>query len=82
MRLGVPEGETTSFCNWFFILVSVLDTVASVGAPSALAIASGFIGKQLCSQALGAAVSEVILKADAVEDFCDVVQRLIDGTRT
>ncbi len=44
-----------------------------------VAVASGFIDEDLRSQAAGAGVREMIFKANAVEDFCDVVQRLIEG---
>ena len=41
-----------------------------------VAVTSGFIDKELHTQAEGAGVRELIFKADSVEVFCDAVQRL------
>jgi len=42
-----------------------------------VAVASGYITEELQAQAQAIGVREVIFKTDAVEDFCDVVGRLI-----
>lgn len=42
-----------------------------------VAVASGYITEELQAEAQAIGVREVIFKTDAVEDFCDVVDRLI-----
>lgn len=42
-----------------------------------VAVASGYITEELQAEAQAIGVREVIFKTDAVEDFCDVVGRLI-----
>ena len=51
--------------------------VRAIRADLPVAVASGFIDEDLQCQAGAAGVRELIFKADAVEDFCDVVQRLV-----
>ena len=60
--------------------MSGLDIAREVRAMRAdlpVAIASGFIDDTLRAEADGAGVRELIFKADAVEEFCAVVQRLL-----
>jgi len=42
-----------------------------------VALASGYITEELKAEALAIGVREVIFKTDAVEEFCEVVDRLI-----
>lgn len=42
-----------------------------------VALASGYIADDLQAQAREAGVREVVFKTDAVEEFCDVVARLL-----
>jgi len=44
-----------------------------------VALASGFITDELKAKALQAGVQNVIFKANAVEEYCDVVRRLVAG---
>ncbi len=46
-----------------------------------VALASGYITDDLQAQALEAGVREVVFKTDAVEEFCDVVARLVSPPR-
>ena len=52
----------------------------AIRADLPVAISSGFIDETLRTEAQAAGVRELILKADAVEDFCTVVQRLALGS--
>ena len=56
--------------------LDVAREVRAIRADLPVAVASGFIDEVLRAQAGGAGVRELILKADAVDDFCAVVQRL------
>ena len=42
-----------------------------------MAVASGYITDELQAEAQAAGVREVVFKTDAIESFCDVVQRLV-----
>ncbi len=59
--------------------LDVAREVKAIRADLPVAIASGFIDEDLRAQAGAVGVIEVIFKADAVEDFCNVVQRLIEA---
>jgi CheY-like chemotaxis protein len=56
--------------------LDVARAVRTIRADLPVAVASGFIDEELRAQAGGVGVRELIFKADAVEDFCVVVQRL------
>lgn len=47
-----------------------------------VAVASGFITDELKALAAGVGVRQLVFKANAVEEFCDVVQRLVPSPRT
>jgi CheY-like chemotaxis protein len=60
--------------------MSGLDVAAEVHAIRGdlpVAIASGFVDENLRARASAAGVRDLIFKANAVEEFCDVVQRLL-----
>ena len=56
--------------------LDVAREVRLIRADLPVAIASGFIDETLRTEACGAGVLELLFKADAVEEFCAVVQRL------
>ncbi len=56
--------------------LDVAREVRSIRVDLPVAIASGFIDETLRAEAVGAGARELIFKADAVEEFCAVVQRL------
>ena len=56
--------------------LDVAREVRAIRAGLPVAIASGFIDEALHAAASGAGVRELIFKADAVDEFCSVVQRL------
>ncbi|MBI3376561.1 MAG: PAS domain S-box protein [Betaproteobacteria bacterium] len=57
--------------------LDVAREVRAIRADLPVAVASGFIDEALRAQAGGTGVRELIFKADAVEEFCEVVQRLV-----
>lgn len=59
--------------------LDVAREVRAVRADLPVAVASGFVDENLQAKARKAGVREVIFKANAVEEFCDIVQRLIEN---
>ncbi len=57
--------------------IDVARAVRAIRADLPVVIASGFIDETLRQAAADAGVRELLLKADGVEDFCDVVARLV-----
>ena len=57
--------------------LEVARAARAIRADLPVAVASGFVDETLSSQATEAGVVELIFKADAVEDFCAVVARLV-----
>ncbi len=56
--------------------LDVARAVRLIRADLPVAVASGFIDEALRAQAAAAAIQELIFKADVMEDFCEVIQRL------
>ena len=59
--------------------LDVAREVRSIRADLPVVIASGFVDEELRAQAAVAGVRKVIFKATAVEEFCEIVQRLAQG---
>ncbi len=59
--------------------LDVAREVRNIRADLPVVVTSGYIDKELQTQAVGAGVREVIFKADAVDVLCDAVKRVIDG---
>ena len=57
--------------------LEVARAVRDIRPGLAVAVASGFMDEALRTQAAAAGVRELIVKADDVEVFCNVVQRLV-----
>ncbi len=57
--------------------IEVAKQVRALNPDLPVAVASGYITDELKSEAAAAGVCEVVFKTDAVEEFCDVVARLI-----
>ena len=57
--------------------LDVARRIRTLRADLPVAVTSGFVDEELRTQADEAGVRNIISKADAVEDFCDAVQRLI-----
>ncbi len=58
--------------------LDVARQIRAIRADLPVAIASGYIDEELRNQAQGAGVRELILKAEAMDGFYEVVQRLIE----
>ena len=56
--------------------LDVAREVRAIRADLPVALASGFIDEELHAEAEGAGVTELIFKADGMENFCDIAQRL------
>jgi PAS domain S-box-containing protein len=56
--------------------LDVAREVRALRADLPVAVASGFVDDELRSQAAAAGVRELIYKANAVDEFCEIVQRL------
>ena len=57
--------------------LDVVRAVRNIRPDLPVAVASGFITDELKAQAAAAGVHNIIFKANAAEEFCDVVQRLV-----
>jgi PAS domain S-box-containing protein len=57
--------------------LDVARNIRDIRADLPVVIASGYVTEELQSQAARVGVRELIFKANAVEDFCEVVQRLL-----
>jgi CheY-like chemotaxis protein len=63
--------------------LDVARVVRSIRVDLPVAVASGFVDEELETQAVAAGVCEVIYKARAVDEFCEIVQRLAQtGTKS
>jgi PAS domain S-box-containing protein len=60
--------------------LDVAREVRTIRADLPVAVASGFVDEELRAQAAAAGVVELIYKADAVDDYCEVIQRLLQPT--
>jgi two-component system, cell cycle sensor histidine kinase and response regulator CckA len=56
--------------------IDVARAVLAINPSLPVAVASGYISDELQSEAGAVGVTEIVFKTDAVEAFCDVVQRL------
>ena len=75
-----PDGFALLLTDFNMPGMSGLDVAREALAVSPrlnVAVASGYITEELQAEARAIGVREVIFKTDAVEDFCDVVGRLI-----
>ncbi|MFP5467565.1 MAG: ATP-binding protein [Gammaproteobacteria bacterium] len=57
--------------------IDVAREVLTINPNLTVAVASGYINEDLEQKAAAAGVREVVFKTDAIESFCDVVQRLV-----
>ncbi len=75
-----PQGFHLLLTDYNMPGMSGLDVAREVLAinPSLpVAVASGYIDDDLQAQARAAGVREVVFKTDAVEEFCEIVARLV-----
>ncbi len=56
--------------------IEVAEEVLRISPSLAVAVASGYINEELEQKAKAAGVREVVFKTDAIESFCEVVERL------
>jgi two-component system, cell cycle sensor histidine kinase and response regulator CckA len=56
--------------------IEVAEAVMRISPQLAVAVASGYINEELEQKAKAAGVREVVFKTDAIESFCEVVERL------
>ncbi len=59
--------------------LDVAKEVLAINPSLPVAVASGYITDELQAESVAAGVREVVFKTDAVEDFCAVVARLVNG---
>jgi CheY-like chemotaxis protein len=59
--------------------LDVAKEVLAINPLLPVAVASGYITDELQAESVAAGVREVVFKTDAVEDFCAVVARLVNG---
>ena len=59
--------------------LDVAKAVLALNPQLTVAVASGYITDELQAEAKAAGVKEVVFKTDAVEDFCTVVAKLVEG---
>ena len=59
--------------------LDVAKAVLAINPSLPVAVASGYITDELQAESVAAGVREVVFKTDAVEDFCAVVARLVNG---
>jgi CheY-like chemotaxis protein len=57
--------------------IDVAREVLAINPRLTVAVASGYINEELEQKAAAVGVREVVFKTDAIESFCDVVQRLV-----
>lgn len=57
--------------------IDVARAVLAINPKLTVAVASGYINEELEQAAVAAGVREVVFKTDAIESFCEVVQRLV-----
>lgn len=57
--------------------IDVAREVLAINPDLTVAVASGYINEELEQKATAAGVREVVFKTDAIESFCEVVQRLV-----
>lgn len=60
--------------------LDVAKAVLAINPLLPVAVASGYITDELQAESVAAGVREVVFKTDAVEDFCAVVARLVNGS--
>lgn len=61
--------------------IDVAREVLAINPALPVAVASGYINDELEQAAMAAGVHEVVFKTDAIESFCEVVQRLVSAPR-
>ena len=61
--------------------IDVARAVLAINPALTVAVASGYINDELEQAAQAAGVREVVFKTDAIESFCEVVQRLVSAPR-
>jgi two-component system, cell cycle sensor histidine kinase and response regulator CckA len=59
--------------------LDVARAVLAIDPNLPVAVASGYITDELQAEAMAAGVREVVFKTDAVEDFCNLVAKLVEG---
>jgi two-component system, cell cycle sensor histidine kinase and response regulator CckA len=62
--------------------LDVARAVLAINPDLPVAVASGYITDELQAEAVAAGVREVVFKTDAVDDFCNVVAKLVDSKPT
>lgn len=61
--------------------IEVAHAVLAINPQLPVAVASGYISDELQAEAAAIGVTEVVFKTDAVEAFCEVVERLVAPPR-